>query len=200
MCTFEAVQVHVSTLYSYIVKVYFSLHNVAVKVRYSRVFGSNILISERLQYTYARAHTHIRISLEPRKQLPCWGSNSPVEEAQSVWDRAYILEPKSDSAFASPFPPRISQVKSRLFFFTLRYGNSAFAIPSELSFFKNNEGSQHAYSICLKPFFCVKPVNFSVRPVGENGMYTKHRTHFVLRYKKSYEQKLKTECTQINLP
>ena len=27
-------------------------------------------------------------------------------------------------------------------------------------------------------------------------MYTKHRTHFVYEYKKSYKQKVKTECTQ----
>ena len=32
--------------------------------------------------------------------------------------------------------------------------------------------------------------------LGENGMYTKHKTHFVYEYKKSYKQKVKTECTQ----
>ena len=32
--------------------------------------------------------------------------------------------------------------------------------------------------------------------MGENGMYTKHRTHFVYEYKKSYKQKVRTECTQ----
>ena len=32
--------------------------------------------------------------------------------------------------------------------------------------------------------------------MGENGMYTKHITHFVYEQKKSYKQKVKTECTQ----
>ena len=32
--------------------------------------------------------------------------------------------------------------------------------------------------------------------LGENGMYTKHKIHFVYEYKKSYIQKVKTECTQ----
>ena len=51
------------------------------------------------------------------------------------------------------------------------------------------------FIVCSKVEDPVEDQVFAIL-MGENGMYTKHRTRFVYEYKKLYKQKVKTECTQ----